>query len=430
MTRLFVSLYALIVCGLLTINFISERVWKSVVEKNTQDFYQTQQVIESLPQLISLSTQSNSFQNTANVPLSVHDLNDFFWLDEQITLLNAGKSVVMFNELENPIFYIKIPNENKVYQFGPFIQQQGSQSLAVYKWIILSVSYLLLAAIIAIWLKPLWRDLSQLNSMALSISDGNLDISPNVTTQSPINHVVVTFHHMSRRIKRLLEDQKHLVNAVSHELRTPLSRLRFALAVAPNKNDQATKDMESDIKEIENLVDEMLGYARLENVNQSIEFTQVNLTEIVASQISKLTDSSLVHVNADIHQQHFLICNQKLIERALQNLLTNAMRYANSQVLVSIVEGKSTLNISVQDDGAGIEEHELKHVFEPFYRANESSGKTNSGSVINTNTSSSGGFGLGLAIVRRICDWHRGKCWVEKSELGGCKFVLSFPLKK
>ena len=106
-------------------------------------------------------------------------------------------------------------------------------------------------------------------------------------------------------------------------------------------------------------------------------------------------------------------CHGSLIERACQNLITNAVRYAKNQVVVSAKIENEQLIITVSDDGNGISKEDRDKIFKPFTRVNKSRNKND------------GGFGLGLAIVKRIIDLHHGQCHVEPSSLGGCEFILS-----
>ena len=106
----------------------------------------------------------------------------------------------------------------------------------------------------------------------------------------------------------------------------------------------------------------------------------------------------------------------RYIHRAIQNLVGNAGRYARSAVQVNCVIGPDTCRVDVEDDGPGIPENEWSRVFTPFARLDDS------------RTRSSGGYGLGLSIVRRIAYWHGGRALVGRSEaLGGARFSLIWP---
>src|SRR5690606_39303257 len=103
------------------------------------------------------------------------------------------------------------------------------------------------------------------------------------------------------------------------------------------------------------------------------------------------------------------------LERALQNLLVNAKKYAVNQILLTLRQHKSGWQIDVEDDGPGIPEALRQDILKPFFRAEASRNKQ------------AGGFGLGLAIVHRVAQWHQGNIEVTTSTLGGARFVLSLP---
>ncbi len=103
------------------------------------------------------------------------------------------------------------------------------------------------------------------------------------------------------------------------------------------------------------------------------------------------------------------------LRRALSNLITNAMRHAESQVRVSFAIDGETARLEVDDDGPGVPEADWEKVFTPFLRLDDS------------RTRASGGHGLGLSIVRRIVYWHGGRSQVGHSALGGARFSLVWP---
>lgn len=100
----------------------------------------------------------------------------------------------------------------------------------------------------------------------------------------------------------------------------------------------------------------------------------------------------------------------------MQNLVSNALRHAETQVRLSFSIGLEHCRIDVEDDGPGVPEAEWERVFTPFLRLDDS------------RTRASGGHGLGLSIVRRIIYWHHGRAQVDRSQvLGGARFSLIWP---
>ena len=428
MNRLFVNLYLVIILGLLSINWLSEQLWQQLIESEdseSQQLHHLEQVAKILPLLQEQQSESkesiiSKLSKSLDVQIEAFPMSDFYWLEDQKEKLMSGQVLRNYNEQNNVIFYVKFLESATVFQLGPFNQHASLETpYQHFKWLFLFVSYLLLGGVIGLWTRPLWRDLKQLNNMASEIANGKLDVTVYANKHSPIQQIVITFKDMAHRIIRLLSDQKQLVNAVSHELRTPLSRLRFSLAMLEGANEEQRKEMVQDVSEIEALVDEMLGYARLENINQDIKKSSVELTSLISSQINKLVRISNISISWKKPEPCYYNCNEHLLERAIQNLSTNALRYAKGNIEISLVNTTHNIKIIIEDDGQGINEQDRDKIFEPFFRSESHRNRTEN--------QHKGGYGLGLAIVQRICDWHKATCTLSTSKLGGCKFIINLP---
>jgi two-component system OmpR family sensor kinase len=248
--------------------------------------------------------------------------------------------------------------------------------------------------------------------MAEKITSGDLEISQKINTRSPTAIVVQTFVDMASRITHLIAEQQQLVNAVSHELRTPLSRLRFSLAMLDKVKPTQLTDINKDVQEMETLIDEMLGYARIDSISQDLHKSNVNISELLFHQVEKHQRATDKTLTLTVDKEVFFLCHGSLIERACQNLITNAVRYAKQRIVINAKIEDKKLIITVSDDGCGISQKDQEEIFKPFTRINKSRNKND------------GGFGLGLAIVKRIIDLHQGHCQVKYSSLGGCKFII------
>jgi len=428
MLRLFISLYLAVVLGLLTINWISETLWlylsqhvntTSTVHNKTSlptqfipaELTHTLALAKAIPVLIQADEDKRElFEEQTGIALSFYSESDIAWLAEQKAILQQGEPIVTYNQQEQWVIYIESKQDQKIYQLGPLITPSNEQPYL--KYLVLVISYLLLAAFLALWTRPIWADLLQLKNMAEKITLGDLEVTQKVNKGSPTAIVVQTFVDMASRITRLIAEQQQLVNAVSHELRTPLSRLRFSLAMMDNIEPEQLNEINTDVQEMESLIDEMLGYARIESISQSLHKSNVNISELLYNHVDKQqrgTDKALTLV---IEKDLYFRCHGSLIERACQNLITNAVRYAKQQVVICAKIEAKQLVITVSDDGAGITKKDQEEIFKPFTRINKSRNKKD------------GGFGLGLAIVKRIIDLHQGHCQVKYSSLGGCKFVI------
>ena len=434
MIKLFISLYLAIVIALLTINWGSELLWQQLTlndeSENIAEIQQAVSFAKALPALVGNDAKKvQLFTQQSNMALAIISLDDIAWLSEQKSRLLAGEAVVIYDHQQRPLIYLhaKHMQENKstsLYQLGPLetshhadnSYENSNDENTQLKYIILAISYLFLAAFIALWTRPIWLDLVKLKKMASDISAGNLAISCKINKRSPTAIVVQTFQNMAKRITQLLLEQTQLVNAVSHELRTPMSRLRFSLAMLDNAKPEQIEGISNDLQEMETLVDEMLNYSRIETLDQAHSKTIVNISELLENQIEKQKRSTDKTLTLALQDDLACLCNGHLIERASQNLITNAIRYADKKVEIKATIQNNRLIISVSDDGCGIDDKDQESIFQAFTRLDKSRNKEQ------------GGFGLGLAIVKRIMDWHQGQCTIEKSTMGGAKFSLIIPL--
>jgi len=236
---------------------------------------------------------------------------------------------------------------------------------------------------------------------------------------------------MATRIQALLEGHKDLTNAVSHELKTPLSRLHFALEMQKTSNTEKdrelyTQKIEDNILSLENLVDELLSYTRMQR-QKSVNIKKQSLGDWLGNEINSFRE---YHPKIDIKTN---IIDEKqtnidvafdahLLSRALNNLLSNAAHYAASKTPIINVTAKMNLDevtLTVEDNGDGISPDDCEKIFEPFTRLDKSRQRKNEKNL--------GGYGMGLAIVKSIILQHHGDVNCERSELGGVKITLFWP---
>ncbi|WP_448249389.1 ATP-binding protein [Thalassotalea agariperforans] len=419
MLRLFISLYLAIVIGIYTINWGSEVLWQNLATPANEQHQQLKQLIKTLPSLLQQNqAKKQHFEQQSGLSLNYLEFDDVAWLPEQKSALVSGEVVTTYTGRQTLMFYIKGEQENSLYQLGPIAVKTAENSLLKYS--ILVVSYLLLAACIALWTRPIWRDLLQLKSIAKEIEKGNFQLNYKVNKHSPTAVIVQTFQQLTQHITRLLLEQKHLINAVSHELRTPLARLRFSAAMMDNIQPEQLAEITTDIKEMEKLVDEMLDYSRIENIDKPQEKSNINIGELLTNLVEKHQRSTEKKLFLSISKEHaqplVFYGNGHLIERACQNLICNALKYAEKEVNISAEIMNQQLNISVSDDGQGIEPENIEKIFQPFVKLDKSRNKTTDG------------VGLGLAIVQRIMLMHQGHCTCQAVKPNGVKFSLLMPV--
>ncbi len=271
-----------------------------------------------------------------------------------------------------------------------------------------------------LWIRPLWRDLRLLATQAVEFGAGNLNVRVKVGRRSAVNMLAESFNTMAARITTLMARQHELSNAISHELRTPLARARFALDMLATANDAERQrylsGLRKDLQELTELVDESLVYSRLGASAVSVlRLEKVALDTWLSGVIADsqpLPEQSAITPTLSLAAGSCdLFVDARLMRRALNNLLQNAMRHARSRVQVLLEQRADKVALVIDDDGNGIPASQREAVFVPFFRL-ESSGEETSG------------YGLGLAIVKRICELHGMAVHVEDSPLGGARFVI------
>jgi len=272
------------------------------------------------------------------------------------------------------------------------------------------------------WLTPHWKDLEQIRLAALSLGRGDLKARTFISPRSNISELANVFDEMAHEIEQLVMQQQDLLNAVSHELRTPLSRLRFgfALVAALDLPEEGRKRMEEMVKhtrELDSLINELLSYSQLQSRKQNISKEMVCIEPFLDSILTDFTTyrgEKYFELRADVlsgsKEAHL---DPRLTARAIENLVSNAIRHCTTHVYVRAdVDGSGSFRVEVEDDGEGISVGEAARVFEPFYRADNSRNRT------------TGGFGLGLAITKRAIECQGGEVMISKSVLGGAKVMI------
>jgi two-component system, OmpR family, sensor kinase ParS len=298
----------------------------------------------------------------------------------------------------------------------------------IFTW---AVECSLFALAVLLWLRLFWRDLKRLSGAAENIGIGNFDVDVKLRGGSALKPLADSFRLMQTRIKTLVTSHKDLTNAVSHELKTPLARLRFAISLlAESKSDsernQLLEKMQHDVDELNQLVQEMLLYSRLERDVPRIQLESTPVSTWLNTAIADETDAAAaegISLPVNIEGSATAVpCEPRYMARAVRNLVRNALRHAHSSIRVSIAYHDTNCTIHVDDDGAGIPTEQRERLFIPFTRIDESRSR-----LTESASSSSGGSGLGLAIVKRIAEWHGGNATITDSPLGGARVSIQWP---
>jgi two-component system sensor histidine kinase CpxA len=239
-----------------------------------------------------------------------------------------------------------------------------------------------------------------------------------------IGDLAVDFNDMADKIESMIRSQRRLFGDISHELRSPLARLQVTVELLQNKLNDSEKPMlariEKEIKRMNSLIEEVLNFSRLDSGSYEGEKINIALAELL-NKICQDADfegkSKNCRVILEIHDQPQIMAIPVLIERAIENILRNALKYSpeNSIITVSLQKNADAALIRISDQGPGVPEAEIPKLFAPFYRCQEDRDRK------------TGGTGLGLAIAHRAIRLHQGQIILKNKAEGGLLAEVSIP---
>jgi len=429
MNNLFVRLYLVLIIAFVGLGvsidtyfdqLASSHNSTSDIELHKGTFFLVNKELKRLPdserdQYLAIIAPSFGF------PIQLLEAESLTLNQEQLSYLDQGGIVSRYDDEQGQAwFYQMLDYDSAVIALGPIIIEPADSTNIVINLLFFAG----LAFIVFIWAWPISRGIDKLTKAATAFGQGDFAVRASLSTSGPLVALVNHFNAMATRIQRLIKSHKELSHAVSHELRTPIARIRFAMEMVREIEDKEQqikylKTMDDNIEELDGLVDELLTYARFEREEPDLHIVGNDIVAVVNHVIDKFMLT---------HQQLEIAClnpdNQKIkcdfdsdaIERALDNLVRNACRYAKQKIHIRVSVNNNRVELTVDDDGPGVPEEDRLQLFDPFVRLDQSRDRN------------SGGIGLGLAMVKRLIELHQGQASVSDAKLGGARFMLTWPV--
>jgi len=346
-------------------------------------------------------------------------LRDELALDAtQMAKVNRGEILVVFKNDDDEQIYQALSNSPWVIHIGSIHLPWLAKYLNL---IVLGILLLMLGLVTLIWVGTLWRELSKIRQAAKHFGDGDYHTRVPYKKYSRLAQLSHAFNVMAEQTQNSIRSHKELTSAVSHELRTPVARMRFSLDMLADSDNEHDREryianMNVDMEELDSLLHELLTYARLDQGGNVVNVQDELLDEWLLNTMQSLKPlSGSVVLNWECDSQlHGAVArfDAVLMNRLLSNLVQNAIRHANTQVLVQLSALGEQIILCVDDDGVGIPEQERERLFEAFATQDSSRNKATQG------------FGLGLAIVKRIIQAHQGQVSIESAPMGGARLCV------
>lgn len=335
---------------------------------------------------------------------AVQDHNGDYWF---ANLLQLGRPDRDLRRPHSTILLIKSPTlsaHGLILDSRPWWRLGG---------IIIGVSILL-------WLPFAWsisRYIRSLTRRTISIARGNFEATDISHRGDELGHLGIAIDRLRQQLSGYVDGQKRFTSDIAHELCTPLARMQLSLGVLEQQattSPEMITDLRDEVQQMSSMVDELLDFSRASMQPDKVSLESVDIATLAKEVIEREGAST---AKVDIRDKTLAKANPHLLRRALGNAVRNAMHHATGkEILIHTFSTADTLEILIDDQGSGIPEEDLPHIFEPFYR------------VDSARTREDGGTGLGLAIVGTCMLGCRGTASCENLREGGLRVILSLPL--
>lgn len=306
-----------------------------------------------------------------------------------------------------------------------------AQTLQIFRtnvWIIeaiLAIFVFLLSMIVSKYLTaPFEKVTESLKNVSNGFSNDLVEVSDYKETQ----RIVEAFNNILSKYRALNESRDEFVANVSHELKTPITSVKLLAESLTTNEDtpielykEFMSDIVGEIDREDKIINDLLELVKLDKTNAELDIKSVNVNEMIESILKRLSPiAASMNVNLILESEREVTAqiDEVKLSLALTNIIENAIKYnrENGSVTVSLNSDHQNMMIAIKDNGIGIPEESMAHIFERFYRVDKSHSRE------------IGGTGLGLALARNIVIMHRGTIDVESVIGEGSEFTLHIPL--
>ncbi len=277
------------------------------------------------------------------------------------------------------------------------------------QWIGWATMTLLLSLVGAAFISRLINQpLSRLSSAARSVARGITPAPLPEAGPAEIREANQSFNQMVQDLKQVESDRAVILAGISHDLRTPIARMLLEVEMARLSED-ARRGMQSDLAQMEAIIAQFLDYAR---PAEPASFTELDLSEALQKIAAESSRHADLHIALHVADGLRVRCNPTELQRVVINLIENARRYGKTddskiaEVGLTARQEGNQIMVEIADHGPGLPENQIDNVLRPFTRLDTARGQAN-------------GAGLGLTIVDRIVQRHRGRLEIKNREGGG-----------
>ncbi len=286
-------------------------------------------------------------------------------------------------------------------------------------------AFLLGGLVIFLTSRRLSRPLTTMKEAAVAIAEGDYSKEIAATNCDELDQLIASFNYMRERIQQVEKMRQELLANVSHELRTPLTSIRGFIqailegVVPEGDQEKYLKIAREEVDRLTRLVQDLLDLARIKSGSISLNKEPLDIGELaikVATEFRLIAAAKSITVETD--EGLVISGDRDRIRQVMINLLSNAVKYTeqNGQIQINVRRESGRAVLKVRDNGAGIPETELEHIFDKFHRVDKS------------RDAATGGTGLGLAIVKELVELHNGSAAAWSAPGKGTEITIELPL--
>jgi two-component system sensor histidine kinase RstB/two-component system sensor kinase ParS len=439
MKRLFIHVYLYMLIMFLIINFVVAPIFYSAIQNYYfragsldpywrdifRGFYHTIETdLKRLP-VDQWEPAVKDLQPHFAYPIQITPMASLPLPASEVLALNRGEIVIQSGGV---VLRHQIDQSGMLLCMGP-VPEIGDipdlQSIQYYIQILFCSVFVVLGLFFAlIWALPQAKNLKRISTAAAAFGQGALEARATISKRSSLAPLAQAFNSMADRIQELITSHRELTHTVSHELRTPLARIRFDMEMMASARECVQRErhheaIRRNVDELEMLISELLTYARFDHKNFHLQTEILDLAPwLIELTAAANHENGRIRIDCRIDGTDPNVpsqVNPRFLARAVGNLLQNAARYSRQRIHVTLATEDQFRIIHVDDDGPGVAGADRQRIFEPFVRLDDSK------------SDDADGYGLGLAIVRRVAEWHGGRAEVADAPIGGARFTLRWP---
>tara|TARA_X000001036_G_scaffold71010_1_gene62426 strand:- start:7185 stop:8507 length:1323 start_codon:yes stop_codon:yes gene_type:complete len=337
--------------------------------------------------------------------------------DEGINLPqnNNGDTTFVQLGLINQTNATAVTYGNYVYYFGSSSPPPPGEEL---DWVLSIIAIIILIIILYISLRNFLAPVLLMKKRVYEFENGDLDSTIPITGQDELASLAKSVNKMTKNIRILLNQKQMLLLDVSHELRTPLARMQLLVEMIPKHKN--TVKLKEEIVLLEGMISNLLLSDKLSTPYTNLQLSKISMPRLI-DKVKEMfpDDDNKIKIITEVPNVTLEVDELKMM-LAIRNLLDNAIKYSEynnkHQCEISFKIINNLLSISIRDFGRGIKADEISKLTEPFYRAEKEKNIK--------------GFGIGLTIVKKVIEAHKGKLIIESDYGAGSVFTLEINIYK